>query len=152
MPNTRYPVMGPNGRPSQPPASRCAPPPGGRGCDDPPLHDRLFIDEVVTGLELLAAQAEAALEAAHQDAATAEVRMLEAMALAPETPALQRTIIQLGLRDLLEKRACNGQKGKTRVRISRRRPGDHGAHRARPPGHLSSRFLELAGENVVSHG
>jgi hypothetical protein len=106
MPNTRYPVMSHNGRPSQPPASLWAPPPGERGGDDPPLHDRRFIDEVVTGLELFAAQAEAALEAAQQDVAAAEVAMLEAMALAPETPALQRTYIQLGLRDLLEKHAC----------------------------------------------
>ena len=106
MPNTRYPVMGHNGRPSQQPASLWAPPPGERGGDDPHLHVRLLIDEVITGLELFAAQAEAALEAAHQDVAAAEVAMLEAMALAPETPALQRTYIQLGLRDLLEKHAC----------------------------------------------
>jgi hypothetical protein len=92
MPHTRAPVLGHNGCPAQPP--------GERG------DDRCVIDEVVTGLELLAARAEAALEAAQQDVAAAEVAMLEAMALAPETPALQRTYIQLGLRDLLEKHAC----------------------------------------------
>jgi hypothetical protein len=108
MPNTRYPVMGPNGRPSQPPASLGAPPPGERGGDDPHLPARLFIDEdeIVTGLELFAAQAEAALEAAHQDVAAAEGAMLEAMALAPETSSHHRTLIQLGLRDLLEMHAC----------------------------------------------
>jgi hypothetical protein len=106
MPNTRYPVMGHNGRPSQPPASLWAPPPGERGGDDPHLPARLFIDEIVTGLELFAAQAVAALEAAHQDVAAAEVAMLEAMALAPETSSHHRTLIQLGLRDLLEKHAC----------------------------------------------
>jgi hypothetical protein len=68
-----------------------------------------IIDEIVTGLELLAAQAEAALKAAHQDVATAEVILLQAMNLAPETPATQRTIIQLALRDLLEKHACQGK-------------------------------------------
>jgi hypothetical protein len=104
MPTTRDPIMDHNGHPSQPPASLWAPPPGGRGGDDPRLN--VFIDEVITGLELFAAQAEAALEAAQQDVAAAEVAMLEAMALAPETPALQRTVIQLALRDLLEKHAC----------------------------------------------
>jgi hypothetical protein len=109
MPTTRDPVMGHNGYPSQPPASRWAPPPGGRGDDDPRLN--VFIDEVITGLELFAAQAEAALEAAHQDVAAAEVAMLEAMHLAPETPAFTRAIIQLGLRDLLEKHVHTGKRG-----------------------------------------
>jgi hypothetical protein len=67
------------------------------------------IDEIVTGLELFAAQAEATLEAAHQDVATAEALMLEALKLAPETPVIKRTIIQLALRDMLEKRACKGK-------------------------------------------
>jgi hypothetical protein len=139
MPNTCDPVMGPNGRPSQLPARRWAPPPGGRSCEDPHLHDCFLIDEVVTGLELLAAQAEAALEAAQQDVAAAEVAMLEAMHLAPETPAIKRTLIQLGLRDLLEKHACDGQQAKTPAR-SRRRPGDPGARRARSPRRLRARF------------
>ena len=126
MLNTRDPVMGHNGHPAQPPASRWAPPPRERG------GDSRFIDEVVTGLELFAAQAEAALEAAHQDVAAAEVIMLEAMPLAPETPAIKRTIIQLALRDLLEQHACHGQQDKTPVRSRRRRPGNPGTRRARP--------------------
>ena len=36
--------------------------------------------------------------------------MLEAMRLAPETPAIKRTIIQLALRDLLEKHAHTGKR------------------------------------------
>ena len=111
-----------------------------------------IIDEIVTGLELLAAQAEAALEAAHQDVAAAEVIMLEAMPLAPDTPAIKRTIIQLALRDLLEQHACHGQQDKTPVRSRRRRPGDPGTRRARPPGQVSGRGLKHAGAHSMPHG
>lgn len=110
------------------------------------------IDEIVTGLELFAAQAEATLEAAHQDVATAEVLMLDALKLAPETPTIKRTIIQLALRDLLERHACHGQQDKTPVRSSRRRPGDPCTRRARPPGQVSGRVLKHAGARSMPHG